>query len=285
MKPTPALVTALAVLVIVAAGACEVRSPVAPGSDEAFIRETANRVDFEARGAADGRVTLCHASGNGRYQPITISSAAAPAHRAHGDAAPGEPVPGLSGMVFDEACAPLFPSAALTGGSWILDFHRLEPLAEFTVEGPELRVQGRWGTAEALGVCRTCLPGQTVTVRAVFHNPEPTTLRAHTWAYTAVVNGAAYSNIELGGPLIFEGGTVVIPDAPGGAPGSSQSTTVTTTFVLSGQLKGYEVLGRREPLLVFDVPVSGRGTATLELVGHGGGTTWSLYRVRFDFAG
>src|SRR5690606_6170951 len=49
-------------------------------------------------------VTLCHRTGAGFYVRITISVNAEPAHRAHGDGAPGEAVPGQPGKTFTSSC-------------------------------------------------------------------------------------------------------------------------------------------------------------------------------------
>ena len=43
------------------------------------------------------KVQLCHRTGNGSYHLIEVSINAEPAHRAHGDAKIGEPVPGMHG--------------------------------------------------------------------------------------------------------------------------------------------------------------------------------------------
>ena len=56
------------------------------------------------------KVALCHRTGNGRYRLISVSISAEPAHRAHGDAMVGEPVPADSSKVFGANCA-------LTGGA------------------------------------------------------------------------------------------------------------------------------------------------------------------------
>ena len=50
------------------------------------------------------KVTLCHRTGAGFYVKITVSVNAEPAHRAHGDAKPGEPVPGQAGKTFGANC-------------------------------------------------------------------------------------------------------------------------------------------------------------------------------------
>jgi len=56
-------------------------------------------------GPVGPKVTLCHKKGKGRYQQITVSVNAERAHRAHGDAMIGEPVPLEAGKVFGAACA------------------------------------------------------------------------------------------------------------------------------------------------------------------------------------
>ncbi len=53
------------------------------------------------------KISICHAEGNGQYQLIDISASAEGAHRAHGDAKPGEAVPGMPGKVFDSSCRPV----------------------------------------------------------------------------------------------------------------------------------------------------------------------------------
>jgi hypothetical protein len=52
-------------------------------------------------GVAGEKVSLCHATGNETYVPINISVAAQAVHRAHGDAAVGQSVPGQPGHIFD----------------------------------------------------------------------------------------------------------------------------------------------------------------------------------------
>ena len=51
------------------------------------------------------KVQLCHRTGNGSYHLIEVGVSAEPAHRAHGDAKPGEAVPGSAGSVFSPSCA------------------------------------------------------------------------------------------------------------------------------------------------------------------------------------
>ena len=55
--------------------------------------------------AASPKVDVCHREGNDRFHLITVAYQAVNAHRAHGDALPGEPVPGNPGARFDATCA------------------------------------------------------------------------------------------------------------------------------------------------------------------------------------
>jgi hypothetical protein len=61
---------------------------------------------------SDSKVTLCHRSDN-RYHPITVSTSAEPAHRAHGDGEVGDEVPGDTTKVFNENCEPVGPSVRI----------------------------------------------------------------------------------------------------------------------------------------------------------------------------
>jgi hypothetical protein len=54
--------------------------------------------------AGERKVQLCHHTGNGSYHLIEVSVSAEPAHRAHGDGAPGERVPGSPSLVFTASC-------------------------------------------------------------------------------------------------------------------------------------------------------------------------------------
>ena len=60
-----------------------------------------------------GKVSLCHREGSGGYHLIDISVNAEPAHRGHGDAKVGEPVPGTQKQVFDASCRPVGPAVKI----------------------------------------------------------------------------------------------------------------------------------------------------------------------------
>jgi len=52
------------------------------------------------------KVPDCHITGNGSFHLITISINALPAHVAHGDGQPGDPIPNMTGFVFGPNCTP-----------------------------------------------------------------------------------------------------------------------------------------------------------------------------------
>ena len=56
--------------------------------------------------AQQQRVDVCHIDEEGNSFLITVAEAAYDNHIAHGDAAIGDPVPGMTGVVFDENCQP-----------------------------------------------------------------------------------------------------------------------------------------------------------------------------------
>ena len=61
----------------------------------------------ELRGGQD-KILICHRSDT-KYDPIFINTNTEAIHRAHGDAKPGEPVPGDPTKVFDRNCSPVSP--------------------------------------------------------------------------------------------------------------------------------------------------------------------------------
>ena len=62
---------------------------------------------------SSGKVSLCHRTDSGEYHLIDVSVNAEPAHRAHGDAKVGEPVPGTQRQVFDANCRPVGPAVKI----------------------------------------------------------------------------------------------------------------------------------------------------------------------------
>ena len=60
--------------------------------------------------AGGEKVAVCHLDADtGTFHLITVSDSAFPAHVAHGDASPGDPVPGKEGYEFGPSCELLSP--------------------------------------------------------------------------------------------------------------------------------------------------------------------------------
>ena len=68
-----------------------------------------------ATGSGSSKVGVCHrTNGANPFILITIAEPAVPAHRAHGDAAIGEPVPVDPSKIFDDSCTPVQPPPVAT---------------------------------------------------------------------------------------------------------------------------------------------------------------------------
>lgn len=65
--------------------------------------------------AVMSQTLVCHVTGSGRFVPLTVNGNAVPGHRSHGDALPGEPVPGMAGYEFNADCVPTRLFTDLTG--------------------------------------------------------------------------------------------------------------------------------------------------------------------------
>lgn len=85
--------------VVVGVTACA-DAPMSPTSDSFRISPG------EASFARASQVSVCHRTGSGTYELLTINGNALAAHEAHGDAAPGAAVPGAPGATFDADCVP-----------------------------------------------------------------------------------------------------------------------------------------------------------------------------------
>jgi hypothetical protein len=169
----------------------------------------------------------------------------------------------------------------VTAGTWTIS---LGPSFAFDLTGADLALSGTYDAGEVgpLSACglsgRTCTAGQQVTLSAGFVNQTPVTFESFARG-SGQVNGVAYDFVEFGGMMRLNGGTVTLPSPPGGETGL---VTVSAPFVASGDLRGFEVLGLREPRLVFDVPIVGAGVATLELLASPSGV-YTFYRLVYTF--
>jgi hypothetical protein len=175
------------------------------------------------------------------------------------------PTPGY--VVIDDVSLTLDQPIAITQGTWTIGPGGPGQLGRFTLADTDVQIAGSYdgGIVEPLSDCSSpgCVVGQLVALRSFFENQMPLTIASFARG-TAVVGGVTYSFVEFGGALVLAGQTVAIPTPTG--TDFPEHVQVSTPFTLSGDLKGFEVLGLRDPRLVFDLPMAGHGTVTLELL-------------------
>ena len=80
---------------------------------EIQVQVSGGSASIVSENRSQGKVALCHRTESGAYQSIDIGVDAEPAHRAHGDAKVGEPVPGTQKQVFDESCRAVGPAVSI----------------------------------------------------------------------------------------------------------------------------------------------------------------------------
>jgi hypothetical protein len=192
-------------------------------------------------------------------------------------------VPGY--VVVDDASLVASSASEITSGSWVISALG-GPFGRFDLESSDFVVHGTYdsGTAEVLRACSTgasCVPGQQVGLDAAFENLTPVTFESLARGSIVLPDGGGWDFVEFGGAVRLDGGTVTLPTP---APGQ-ELVTVSAPFTASGELRGYEVLGLREPREVFRRGIEGRGTATLELIAAQVSGTWVLtvYRMTYAF--
>jgi hypothetical protein len=182
-------------------------------------------------------------------------------------------------VVIDDVVLTALPSVAMTGVSWAT--MPFTTAATFTLLGTDVVVVGRYdaGAVEAFSVC-PCVASQVIRLNSTYENPVPQTDVSFA-AGSAVIRGTSYPFVEFGGSVTFTTDAVTLPgpDLGGEFP---QVVSVSMPFTFTGELKGFEVLGLRDPRLVFDLPVNGRGQATLDLLAAPSGSM-QFYRIRYEF--
>jgi len=122
-RPTRVAAAILAAGTAIAAVACQMDSlPTAPSAQATSALAAGSQVrpgGGDAQGPAP-KLDICHTLGNGKFQLINISANAESTHRAHGDARPGESIPGNASLQLDTACHPVSaaPAALLACPCW-----------------------------------------------------------------------------------------------------------------------------------------------------------------------
>jgi hypothetical protein len=86
---------------------------VGEGLIEIQVQVTGNSATVVSEVRSNEKVALCHATGNGSYHLIDVSTSAEPAHRAHGDGKVGDPVPGTQNQTFGQNCQVTGPAVAI----------------------------------------------------------------------------------------------------------------------------------------------------------------------------
>jgi hypothetical protein len=190
-------------------------------------------------------------------------------------------------VVIDDAAVRLNEPIAIAEGTWEIGRMGAPPLARFTLAGEQVHITGSYdgGLVAAHGACSSphpCQPGQVVSLRSVFENPFPQTDVSFARG-SATLGPRVFPFVEFGGLITLAGDTVTLPVPSGLGPG--ELVQVSAPFTLSGDLKGFAVLGRRDPDLVFDLPLVGHGTATLQLLTGPGpsGVILEFYKLTYVF--
>jgi len=176
-------------------------------------------------------------------------------------------------------------SRTIAGGEWTI-FMSGPPVGEFALSGDGFSIEGIYnaGLVVPAQTCATgCAPGQVVDLDAFFHNDTPVEFQSYSHG-TAPGLGTAFPFVEFAGSLKLDGDPVTLPTPRGDT--FPELVTVSAPFVLSGTLKGYQVVGVREPTLLFQVSLTGRGAATLKLLSGprgDGGVQFSFYGLSYVF--
>ena len=279
------LLFSLASLLALSSAACDRdgANPLGPSAiHEPAKTPLASEADWHA--ARDGKISLCHATGTERYVLITVSVQAQPAHRAHGDAQVGEPIPGQSGMIFSVDCVATPASTALSVTSGFVSFTEDE-LGGVTLSGNGFEVGFGWfpdvlsGSDEtwwercAVGV--GCAPGTFVNFGTMIYGVSGRFLVPG----AAVIRNVVYNAVFFDGQLTFRGpaGTLptsVTPDVTGAVIGGP--------FEFEGRISAYADQ-TRSGAPVFSLHLVGSGQADADFYVNQG-RFYSDTELRYRFA-
>jgi hypothetical protein len=174
------------------------------------------------------------------------------------------PTPGY--VVIDDVSLTLDQPIAITQGTWTIGPGGPGQFGRFTLAGTDVQIIGSYdgGIVEPLGDCSSaaCVAGQLVALRSFFENHA--FLDSASFARGSAVIGGVTYGVDLGGDLVLDGQTVMIPTPTG--TDFPEHVQVSAPFTFSGDMLGFQTQMVRDPRLVFDLPMAGHGTVTLELL-------------------
>jgi hypothetical protein len=205
--------------------------------------------------------------------------------------------PGTPGyVVVDDATLMLDQPVSITDGEWVYfgDGQGSSRTGRFTLNsGDVVRIIGvyDYGPVEPVTVCGNfllaeswCVAGDVVGLSSAFTPPTPQTPPVPIFAGGAAIVGSTSYPGPLGfaGEIHLLGDAVTLPAPPGETV--PEHVTVTAPFRLTGDLQGWVIIARDAKML-FDLPLVGHGTATLDLVASPGpnGPTMGFFRLTYSF--
>ena len=200
-------------------------------------------------------------------------------------------------VVVDDATLMLDQPVAITDGQWTFSFPGLQGLPDsgrFTFNsGDVVAIIGAYlfGPVEPITMCgdfnnggqARCVAGDVVGLSSAFRPEIPQTPPVPIFAGgSAIVGVTSYP-----GPFGFAGDISLLGDAvtlPSPSETDMEHVTVTAPFTLTGDLQGWVIIAR-DARMVFDLPLVGHGTATLELVSSPGpnGPRMGFFRMTYSF--
>ena len=198
-------------------------------------------------------------------------------------------------VVVDDATLMLDEPVSITDGEWVyFGDEQSSNTGRFTFNsGDVVMISGGYlfGPVEPIAACGNflagntrCVAGDVVGLSSAFRPPTPQTPPVPIFAGgSAIVGVTSYPGpFGFAGEINLLGDAVTLPSPPGDA--LNEHVTVTAPFRLTGDLQGWVIIAR-DARMVFDLPLVGHGTATLELVTNPGpnGPTMGFFRITYSF--
>jgi hypothetical protein len=198
-------------------------------------------------------------------------------------------------VVVDDATLMLDQPVSITDGEWVyFGFEQSSNTGRFTFNsGDVVRIIGGYyyGPVEPIAVCGNflngqsrCVAGDVIGLSSAFRPETPQTPPVPIFAGgSAIVGVRSYPGpFGFAGDISLLGDAVTLPAPPGVS--DNEHITVTAPFRLTGNLEGWVIIAR-DARKVFDLPLVGHGTATLELVSSPGpnGPTMGFFRITYSF--